>query len=509
MADRGRDLKISILSDADRFDLSHPAEELDDMATAASRGGTALDKAARAAKDTGTDLGTLGTDATTAAGKIDTLGTDATTTAGKVDSAFDAIAKSSKQKLGGGMETGSDKAKRSLKDVGDEASGTARETAASFDGTASSVNDAMQEVAANALGAFGPIAGGICLAAAAGFGFLRAQAEKTKETISELVGSLIDQNGKLEDANVLESLKKFAQDGSLRDLKRQAQDAKVPVSDFLLAMAGDPAAMARSTAAVAANRAELALANEGATEIDQTSLDLTHNLSGVSGALAPVAENYAIAAEAAALYKSTTDGVAEAQAAFNESLAGFTDPMAAFTDALPAMGSAEQKAAKATADASKDMSDSWEDYAENVDVSVDEYLTSLEKQVKAQVNWEKNMTTLAGKVSAETLEELAKLGPEGAPLVAKLVNASDTELVRMNGAFRTRAEAAGGQFAAGLAAKKEEAAAATRLLAAAAQKELNNPLVMNLQLNTTQYYKELRKAGISPQIARQEARLRP
>ena len=49
----------------------------------------------------------------------------------------------------------------------------------------------------------------------------------------------------------------------------------------------------------------------------------------------------------------------------------------------------------------------------------------LRDQVKAQDEWKTNMLILAGRVSQGTLEELARMGPEGAPLVADLVTKSD------------------------------------------------------------------------------------
>ena len=483
MADRGRDLKISILSDAERFDLAHPADELDKVAAAAKDSGTALDNLGRDAQDASGKVDAAGRDAATAAGKVDALGTDAHAAATKVDHAFDTIAAASKTKMGDGMETGADKAKASLKGVGEEAAGTARETAASFDGSAASVQDSFQEIAANALGSFGPLGAAIGLAGAVGFGMLRAQAEKTKEAISGLVSTLVDQGGKMDRGNVLDKLKEFAADGSLMDLKRQAQDAKVPVNDFLLAMAGDPAALERTRAAVTAAGAAIGAAAEGSGADPQIMLDQLAVLGKVSGALDPVAENYAAAAEAAGVYESATGGASQAQAAFNDSLGGFTDPLDAYSTALDAKEAKEQATAEKTAAATKSQTDSWEDYAGKVTVSVSDYLTELDRQVTAQENWEANMTTLAGKVSADTLEELAKLGPEGAPLVAKLTHASDAELARLVALFKRRGEGSGTEFATALAAKEADAAAAAKKLHDAAAAQLKLPLVIDLALN--------------------------
>ncbi len=130
----------------------------------------------------------------------------------------------------------------------------------------------------------------------------------------------------------------------------------------------------------------------------------------------------------------------------------FVDPLDAYTTLLDEKNKAEQATAQATADATKSGKDSWEDYAEQVDVPMSEYLRSLEKQVAAQSDWETNMLRLSSRVSQGTLDELAKMGPAGAPLVAQLVTASDGELKKMEKLFRARSDNATGAIADNLIA---------------------------------------------------------
>lgn len=86
-----------------------------------------------------------------------------------------------------------------LKNFKEEAHSTAKESAASFDGSAESIVDSFQEIAANAFEGFGPagalaglaLAAGIGLATAA-FGQSQEEAQKAKERISELATALID-----------------------------------------------------------------------------------------------------------------------------------------------------------------------------------------------------------------------------------------------------------------------------------------------------------------------------
>ena len=106
-----------------------------------------------------------------------------------------------------------------------------------------------------------------------------------------------------------------------------------------------------------------------------------------------------------------------------------------------------RQAAEATADATGSSTDSWEDFYDGFSVSTEDYLSELQAQVDAQNNWESNMLLLAGKVSAGTLDELRKLGPEGAPLVADMVNMSGEELARAEGLFAEAATNATSAFA--------------------------------------------------------------
>lgn len=75
--------------------------------------------------------------------------------------------------------------------------------------------------------------------------------------------------------------------------------------------------------------------------------------------------------------------------------------------------------------------------------SVDAWLAKLEEQQLAMSTWADNMAILAQRgVTEGVLLELAKLGPEGAPMIAQLVNASDTELARLEGIMKSKTDGA-------------------------------------------------------------------
>jgi TP901 family phage tail tape measure protein len=133
-------------------------------------------------------------------------------------------------------------------------------------------------------------------------------------------------------------------------------------------------------------------------------------------------------AAALGLDKDATKNLIDASDKLGESLANFIDPLGTYTGLLQQKAQAEADAANKTAEKTGASAKSWEDFKDSVHVTFDEYMADLEKQVEAQNNWQTNMLLLAGRVSAGTLAELSRMGPEGAPLVADLVNRSDAEL---------------------------------------------------------------------------------
>jgi len=106
----------------------------------------------------------------------------------KLESSFAEAAKASKDAgndikkgLGKGTKDGVKEAEGGLKDFKQEALSTAKESAASFDGSAESIVDSFQEVAANAFEGFGPAGAVAGLAVAAGIGIATSEFTKTQE----------------------------------------------------------------------------------------------------------------------------------------------------------------------------------------------------------------------------------------------------------------------------------------------------------------------------------------
>jgi TP901 family phage tail tape measure protein len=197
---------------------------------------------------------------------------------------------------------------------------------------------------------------------------------------------------------------------------------------------------------------------------------LADAVSGIDDSVASAFSSLGAWAEAMGYSEEATKELTKQVEEWAKSYAGFVKPLGTYTSLLSEKEAAEQKTAEATAAATSSQTDSWEDYATAVSVSVAEYLAELEKQVAAQRDWSTNMLVLSSRVSEGTLDELARMGPEGAPLVAQLVNASDAEIAKLESLFQTRTKAATGALASELLLARP---VLTRIAAAAGQDTAN------------------------------------
>lgn len=140
----------------------------------------ALDDVAREARKTEDALEDVGDGTKSAADAGDDM-------ARKFRDDFDKIRKDAKgagDGIGKGIDDGADKAAAGMDDLKDEAAGTSREMAASFDGSVESLAEGLQEVAANAFAGFGPAGAAAGLAAAAGIGIAISKLTEFAEEIT-------------------------------------------------------------------------------------------------------------------------------------------------------------------------------------------------------------------------------------------------------------------------------------------------------------------------------------
>jgi hypothetical protein len=242
MATKGRDLKVSFLTDLDRFETDTVAKGLEDVADASDSAGDSLDTLGRDGKKALEDLDRATKDGK---GSLDEFDDAAKNTAKRVDDAFDKIAKSSKANLSKKLDDSTDDAKASMNDVSAEAQDTAREMGASFSGSVDDIKGAAQELATNAGALFGPVGLAIGVAASTGFAIFNSKKEKLKEQVSEMVDALVEGGGKLEEESIVSKLREFAQEGTLDDMAAQAAAAGVSADLYSRALAGDLDAMGK------------------------------------------------------------------------------------------------------------------------------------------------------------------------------------------------------------------------------------------------------------------------
>jgi ABC-type transporter Mla subunit MlaD len=406
----------------------------------------------------------------------------------RIDDALDTVRKSSRQAgddLGDNVHKGAQRASEGLDTLKEESAQTARESAASFSGSFDDIADIGQEVAAQAFQGFGPAGQAAGLLAAAGIGFainaLQQSADKVNENkarLIELVEAIDEAGGTLEGIDVAgimgewgreitdsKSWFEFWQEDAVtrfEQVEDRAERMGLGVRDVFRGLSGlDPQAAGRAIdeidgklAALEDQQRELIGVNgELAQQNAQALLDIANEHGALTGLRGELERAAGTTGEAADLQRrlaeatgDTADSTAQlvdAQEAYGESLAEFVDPLAAYTEQLATKQAAEQAAAQATADATADQSDSWETYAADVKVSVDDYLAELTRQVEAQETWATNLETLAERgVSAGVLEELARMGPEGAPLVAELVTGTDEQLAQLEQLYGRRSASA-------------------------------------------------------------------
>ncbi|MEV8265964.1 hypothetical protein AB0P00_17640 [Microbacterium sp. NPDC077057] len=157
-----------------------------------------------------------------------------------------------------GKNTGDDirdgfrRAEDGAEEFRDEANSTAREAAASFDGSAESIADAFQEIAANAFAGFGPAGAAAGIAAAAGIGLANAgfesvheAEEKAAELASEWADRFVESGQRVATA-AQQSAAVIDISTDSEKYKEATENAELwgtTVSDAMLAMAGNAGAI--------------------------------------------------------------------------------------------------------------------------------------------------------------------------------------------------------------------------------------------------------------------------
>jgi TP901 family phage tail tape measure protein len=179
--------------------------------------------------------------------------------------------------------------------------------------------------------------------------------------------------------------------------------------------------------------------------------------------------------------------------AWGDAAAEFIDFAGAYDQALAVKEAAERETAEATAAATDDATDSWEDFVGDVAVTVDEYLDELDRQVQAQIDWEKNLLTIAGRVPDELFNELVKAGPKGADAVAMFAQMTNEELARATAAWERKTQEGAGAIARRLA----EAGPVLATIANTHGQKVASSIAAGMAKNGTTVYEEAKRQGVN------------
>lgn len=382
MADRGRDFKVRILSDVDKFDLDKPA------------------------------------------GELESLGTEADSTATKVDSAFEKIARSSRSNLRK-VDDDVDKAKKGLDEFKGEANSSGREAAASFSGGFDDITDTVQEIAANAFAGFGALGAAAGLAAAVGVALITKSLTESKDRVADLTESFRNMRRDGIDP-AREGLKDFVQDIPTEELlkfKDATDKTGVSLEDFMRARAGDPDAMARVRAGIDKNTDSLGVWERALGIGDQATEDLTGALDEAEQAHRDNAEASLVEAEATRNSAAASEAATKAAEDHKDSvdaLAGVLGDVATDSDS---MASAIELAATRQANATKDAEDSWEDYRDTAVASVDDVIAKQLEQLTAAADFEKNTKVVFDRLGQDAVDWATSQGENADKAMQLLANA--------------------------------------------------------------------------------------
>jgi hypothetical protein len=304
MADRGRDLKLSFVSDVDKVKTEPAARSIDELAEAAEKAGKkleelndadtrGLDDLERAARTSSRELRDLDDNLERPSRGLGELGRDARDTARKVDDAFDSIAKSSRRNLRDKVDDDLDAAGRGLDEFKSEAASSGREAAASFGGGFDDITGFIQETAANAFSGFGALGAVAGTAAALGIGVItkvfddsKERAEKAKEEIAGWVDAFVEGQGRIKESAIVGKLNElFGDPERYKEIARQADEAGISVVQYARALSGDAEAAADVARKVRGMSAELDAAQSRTTESEAATLRQSNALKEVSSEL--------------------------------------------------------------------------------------------------------------------------------------------------------------------------------------------------------------------------------
>lgn len=324
---------------------------------------------------------------------------------------------------GDGWTRSARKAGEGLDTIKEESHATAREAAASFDGSAQSIGDAFQEVAANAFAGFGPAGALAGIAAAAGIGLISTafqnagdDEEALKQKVSDLATEFIETGtiGQASIEHLADRLKTLATvtDGSeqnLSELRKVADDSGNSFKDLAQAYAGNTDRLKE-------------LWHEGQKKLAQIREEQQANNTNsvMEKGLAQRLADKATAQQKYNDYLGQSLGVARQAAteAENYAKAGGAE-MERKAELISNVNDAYDEAAGAV--------DGYVD-AESGVFDTDKYIAAMEAKQQELRDYQKNLASFSGAAGPEATAYLESLGTEqAATLLGAYKNASTTQ----------------------------------------------------------------------------------
>lgn len=349
------------------------------------------------------------------ADSLDDVAKDGDDTGDKVTKSFREIAREAQRASGSidkDMRDGFDGAKDGAEDFKQEANQTAKESAASFDGSAESIIDSFQEIAANAFAGFGPAGAVAGLAMAAGIGLAVKGFQDNQEAAEELKQKVADLTEQYIQAGRIGSVSLEDYIDAIKTLATETDDAKLSLTDIKDA-SGDNLQMMQDLAeAVGGLEGEYqALIDANNEQIDKLRVEQQEAKSIIG-----------YDQERAQLLGDRIDKIREANQALEEQSAAEEDAAVAAQAAneigLPAL--------QARADMLSMVDQAYDDAAGNVTdfinketalFDVQAYIASMQEREKALQDYQ---TALASSgLTPEAKEFLNSQGAEAASLMLK------------------------------------------------------------------------------------------
>lgn len=349
------------------------------------------------------------------ADSLDDVANDGDDTGDKVTKSFREIAREAQRASGSidkDMRDGFDGAKDGAEDFKQEANQTAKESAASFDGSAESIIDSFQEIAANAFAGFGPAGAVAGLAMAAGIGLAVKGFQDNQEAAEELKQKVAELTEQYIEAGRIGSVSLEDYIDAIKTLASETDDAKLSLTDIKDA-SGDNLQMMQDLAeAVGGLEGEYqALIDANNEQIDKLRVEQQEAKSIIG-----------YDQERAQLLGDRIDKIREANQALEEQSAAEEDAAVAAQAAneigLPAL--------QARADMLSMVDQAYDDAAGNVTdfinketglFDVQSYIASMQEREKALQDYQ---TALASSgLTSEAKEFLNSQGAEAASLMLK------------------------------------------------------------------------------------------